>query len=376
MESFMFCRKKMPLHLFPLLALLFWSAPAGALPRTTADLAAITNNLLETSVSYGAIPSLYRPRYYRVMEADLSMDPKDPVFIVMFPDGPRIYPQRIMVWHLVVNEVINDAAYAVTYCPTTGTMAAYDTSMHGLNLILDPEGRLYEGNAVLIDRNSGSLWLQQAGIAFDGPLMGRGLPLIPVYWTTWDAAKRVFPHAPVLGVPTGSKRPYSRDPYGNYLKKGTYYDNDRLVYRVSRLDNRLPRKAPVLGLELKGALVAIDINYVKKKGAVNFFLGPDPLLAVHDRRLDVIRIYNRQVWAKPSLFAYHQGALIDLGTRTRWDPATGKALEGNMQGASMTQYFGMYAMWFSWYVVNPETFLIPGPGEVPQNILDTTPLDQ
>lgn len=368
--------KKISLYLFPLLALLLWPALAGALPRTTADLTAITNNLLETSVSYGAIPSLYRPRYDRVMEADLSMDPKDPVFIVMFPDGPRIYPQRIMVWHLVVNEVINDTAYAVTYCPTTGTMAAYDTSMHGLNLILDPEGRLYEGNAVLIDRNTGSLWLQQAGIAFDGPLMGRGLPLVPVYWTTWDAAKRVFPQAPVLGVPTGSKRPYSRDPYGNYLKKDTYYDNDRLVYRVSRLDNRLPRKAPILGLELKGALVAIDINYVKKKGVVNFFLGPDPLLAVHDQRLDVIRVYNRQVWAKPSLFAYDQGALIDIETRTRWDPATGKALEGNMQGASMTQYFGMYAMWFSWYAVNPETFLIPGPGEVPQKMLDTTPLDQ
>lgn len=372
MESTMF--RMIPLCLFFLL--LLCPAPSGALPKSSADLAAITNNLLETSVGYGAIPSLYRPRYDRVMEADLSMEREDPVFIVMFPSGPRIYPQRIMVWHLVVNEVINDTAYAVTYCPITGTLAAYDTSMQGLNLILDPEGRLYQGNAVLIDRNSGSLWLQQLGMAFEGPLMGRGLPLVPVYWTTWGAAKRAFPQALVLGIPTGSRRPYSRDPYGNYLKKGTYYDNDQLVYRVGRLDKRLHRKTPILGLELNGALVGIDIGYVKKKGAVNFFLGPEPLLAVHDRQLDVVRVFNRHIWQKPSLFAYHQGVLIDLGTRTRWNPATGRALEGNMQGASMKQYFGIYSMWFAWYAVNPETFLIPGPGEVSQELLNTTPLDK
>lgn len=347
-----------------------------AIPKNARELAAITDKLLQTSVTYGAIPSLYRPEYVRVIDADLAMDRNDPVFIVQFPDGPRIYPQRILVWHIVINEVFDDIAYAITYCPITGTLAAYRSDFGGINLIFDAEGRLFDGNAVLIDRNSGSLWLQMLGIAFDGPMRERGMPTLPVFWTTWSAAKRVYPNAPVLAVPKEGTRAYARDPYGNYLKKGTYYDNDLLGYKVARRDKRFHVKSPMLGMELNGNLLAVDINYVKKKGAVNFFLGPEPLLAVHDRALDVVRIYNRQLWDKPSLFVYDQGQLIDLTTRSIWNPATGKAVRGNMENASMKEYYGIYAMWYSWFSINPETYTIPGPGEVPSDTLKLQPLAQ
>ena len=349
-----------------------WTAPVSARPQNLRQLSEITNKLTETSVSYGAIPALYRPRYDRVQDADLNMSQEDVVFVVMLPGGPRIYPQRFMVWHQVVNELIDDVAYAVTYCPITGTLMAYNASMNGLNLIFDLEGRLYDGNSVLIDRNSGSLWLQETGMAFEGPLLGRGMPTIPVFWTTWGAARRVYPDAPVLAQPRGS-RPYGRDPYGSYLKKNTYYDNDILVYPVQRLDRRFARKTPMLCLEYENFLLAVDIAYVKKKGAVNFFLGPSALLAVHDPRLDVVRVYNRQIWAEPFLFVSQYGRLVDINTRSVWDPATGKALDGNMRGASMKQYFGGYSMWFAWYSLNPETLVIPGPGEVPADLLSLTP---
>lgn len=354
---------------------LFWSlwpAPLAARPQNLQQLADITKKLTETNVSYGAIPSLYRPRYDRVQDADLSMSQNEVVFVVMLPNGPHLYPQRFMVWHQVVNELIDDMAYAVTYCPITGTLSAYNASMNGLNLIFDLEGRLYDGNSVLVDRNSGSLWLQETGMAFDGPLLGRGMPTIPVFWTTWGAARRVYPNAPVLAQPRGT-RPYGRDPYGSYLKKGTYYDNDILAYPVQHMDRRFPRKTVMLCLEYGEFLLAIDVAYVKKKGAVNFFLGPSALLAVHDPRLDVVRVFNRQIWAEPFLFVSQYGRLTDLNTRSLWDPATGQALEGNMRGASMKQTFGSYSMWFAWYSLNPETFVIPGPGEVPADLLSLNP---
>lgn len=350
--------------------------PASAIPKSMEELSRITDKLLQTSVTYGAIPSLFRPKFGRIMDADLAMESAEPVFIVVFPDGPRAYPQRIMAWHMVVNEVVRDVGYAVTYCPITGSVAAYKSQMEGTNLIFDAEGRLYDGNAVLIDRNTGSLWLQLLGMAFEGPLTGRGMPMLPVFWTTWGAVKRVYPDIPVLTAPAGSRRPYARDPYGNYLKTDTYYDNDTLIYPVRYSDQRLPRKAQILGLEHRGMLLAIDVAYVRKKGTVNFFLGDTPLLAVHDKRLDVVRVYNRHIWDKPSLFVYDNGLLVDIATRTRWDPSTGKALEGNLKGASMQQLYGMYSMWFAWFDINPETYLIPGPGEVPADVLHLTPLDQ
>lgn len=341
---------------------------AEARPRSLQELAAINGKLIETGVKYGSIPSLYRPRYDRIQDANLSLSDDEIVFVVMMPDGPRIYPQRIMVWHQVINEITDGGAYAITYCPTTGTLMAYDASMGGLNLIFDTEGRLYDGNSVLIDRNSGSLWLQETGMAFDGPLLGRGLPTLPVFWTNWGAAKRTFPKARVLAKPPGNK-PYGRDPYGNYQRKGTYYDNDRLIYPVERLDKRFARKTPMLCMEYEGYLIAIDIGYVKKKGAVNFFVGPNALLAAYDPGLEVVRVFNRQIWAEPFLFVPQHGKLMDLATRSIWDAATGAALDGNMKGASMPQFYGGYSMWFAWYSMNPETLVIPGPGEVQSNLL-------
>jgi hypothetical protein len=351
------------------------ATPVQPRPKNLQQLADISNKLTETNVAYGAIPALYRPEYIRVQEADLNMDQSEIVFVVILPDGPRIYPQRLLVWHQLVNEVINDDAYAITYCPTTGTLMAYNASMNGLNLIFDLEGRLYDGNSVLIDRNSGSLWLQETGMAFDGPLLGRGMPTLPVFWTSWGAARRVYPNAYVLAQPHGN-RAYGRDPYGSYFKKGNYYDNDILVYPVKLLDKRFHKKTPMLCLEYAELLLGIDINYVKKMGAVNFFLGAAPLLAVHDQLLDVVRVYDRRIWTDPFLFVSQYGRLIDLNTRSVWDTATGRAIEGNMQGSSMKQYFGGYSMWFAWYSMNPETFVIPGPGEVPANLLSLTPPGQ
>lgn len=340
----------------------------SARPKNIQELSAIAGDLLVTKIEYGAIPSLYRPRFESVKSADLNMTKESIVFVVMMPDGPRIYPQSIMVWHQVVNELIDDHAYVVTYCPTTGTLMAYDAGMNGLNLIFDADGRLYDGNTILIDRNSGSLWLQEMGMAFEGPLLGRGMPTLPVFWTTWAAARKVYPEAKVMINPPGN-RPYGHDPYGNYLKKGTYYDNDILIYPLKRMDRRFHRKTQMLCLEINGVLLGIDISYVKKNGAVNFFLGPLALLAVHDTQLDVVRVFERNIWADPFLFIKQYGKLVDINTKSVWNAATGQAREGNMKGAQLKQYYGGYSMWLAWYSLNPETFVIPGPGEVPAKLL-------
>ncbi len=354
---------------FILTFLLTLPSKAFAVPKSLEALSAISNKLVGTDVAHGAIGSFYRPAFIRMMDADLSLQPNEPVFVVAFPEGTRIYPQRIMVWHQVVNELMGKNAYAVTYCPITGSLATYKTSLDGIDLFFDVQGSLYGGNSVLIDRNTGSLWLQGLGMAFEGPLTGRGLAKVPVFWTTWGAAKRFYKDVPVLATPTKSRKAYGRDPYGNYLKTGTYYDNDTLAFPVEYSDLRLAYKAPVLGLEFNNYRLAVDIAYVKKQGAVNFFLGDVPLLAVHDRKLDVVRIFNRQVWDKPSLFIMQYGKLIDISSKSQWDFSTGVALEGNMKDASMAQYYGIYSMWFNWYNLNPETYLIPGPGEVPKDVL-------
>jgi len=39
----------------------------------------------------------------------------------------------------------------------------------------------------------------------------------------------------------------------------------------------------------------------------------------------------------------------------------------------MKEIFGIYAMWFAWFSMNPETLIVPGPGEVDKSLLVDAP---
>ena len=292
-----------------------------AMPRTMQELRGITDQLIKTGLVHGDIPSLNSPSFVAVREASMALEANDPVFVVPLPDGVRIYPQKILVWHEVVNEIVKGQPFCITYCPLSGCLAVYAAQADNQNLILDAEGRLYNNNAVLIDRNTGSLWSQLLGVAFDGPLTGTGLRILPSYWTTWGYAREFYPDAKVLQTPRGGWRNYNRDPYGSYLTPGNYYDDERVLYPLTRLDSRLSAKTRILGLEIDNNFMAVDVGYIRKAKVVNFYSGLTPLVALYDSRLDVARVYERSVWEghSPALFVWQDGVLRDVQTRSEWD---------------------------------------------------------
>lgn len=342
---------------------------ALATPRSPEDLDAIRNDLADNPISYGSIPALNQSKYIPMQDANLTMEKEDVVFVVFFPDGPRIYPQKYMVWHEVLNEFIDGKSYCLTYSPISGCLAAYKTDFENVQLLFDTEGRLYNCNNVLIDRNTGSLWIQLLGLAFDGPLAGKGLEYMPVWWSDWEHVYKAYPKAQVLERPR-TRKPYGRDPFGSYLTSGNYYDNDRIPFPVkySDHDKRIPPKNRVIGIEHDNLMMAVDESYVREKKVVNFFFGPTPMLAILDPRLNNVRIFDRTVWDDPILFTNKNGRLVDVETGTIWS-YDGKALSGNLQGASMDEFFGIYAFWFAWYAFHPETLLVPGPSIVPDSAL-------
>lgn len=344
-----------------LAALLCLAVPAAAGPRTDDDLKQLAGQLLETGVKPDAIPALYRPEYTTTISAALSLEDPEPVFVVRLPDGPRIYPQRIMVWHEVINEVVGDATFCITYSPLTGVLAAYRGQAGRFMTTFGVDGRLLYNNTVLFDRASGSLWSQLLGIAIDGPLRGKVLQRIPAWWTTWGLARAALPDARVLATPTAIRRSYGKDPYGSYLLPGTYYDDDRIMYAVPKLDRRMKPKTPILGMDMQGQQLAIDVPAVRKDGVANIDQGPTPLLAVVDRRLDVIRVYDRTVWGKPATFALKKGSsnrLVDTESGSEWS-IDGKAEAGPMKGAVLNELIPVNAMWFAWSSFHPATLVVP-----------------
>lgn len=332
--------------------------PPGML--TEARLDAMAKAIHETGVTRDSIAPIDRPVFVSVTDANLSMEPNDHVFILETTDPPRIYPQMTMVWHGVVNEVEGAGAHktfrSVTYCPLTGTVAAYSGTIGDINTSFGTDGGLLNNNFVLYDRVTGSLWTQLAGLCLKGPLKGKRLQPTPLLWTTYGRAVARYPRAQVLSRATGFRRDYSKDPYGSYARNGTYYDNAVIVHPVARMDNRQHPKEKVLGLILPEMVVAVVKKSLWHAGAANFDAGAFPIVSFWDDDLQAPRLFDRRVDGQALRFAKLPQGIYDSATQTLWSP-TGEGLQGRLAGRRLLRLPSWESMWYAWYAFFPETRL-------------------
>ncbi len=355
--------------------------PSAAPGFSIGDLRKLADVIARTGVAPDSIPALYRPQFLSVSDASLSMDDDEVVFIVEYPDGRiRVYPQRIMVWHEVVNDVLPDASgnmpprpapgmpasgdntYTVTYSPLTGAVVAFRSMAGRFPSTFGVTGNLLNANTVLYDRVSRSLWSQLLAVCIEGPLRGRRLERIPVLWARWSGVKKRYAgKAEVMSRSTGYKRSYGKDPYGSYKIGGTYYEDVRLLFAVSRLDNRLPPKKRVLGLEMEDDYGAVLHDSVREARVINFTLGLTPLAAFYDAELEAVRVFDRRppgAGDKALTFEIFEDKLVDKETRSEWTPE-GNCIYGKWRDKSLTAFYSMDSMWFAWSAFHKGTRIFP-----------------
>ena len=329
-----------------------------------------------TGVGFDSIPALMRPEFLSVSDASLSMEHDEQVFIVEYPTGlVRIYPQRIMVWHEVVNDVLPDPGgavvrkdtplsaldgFTITYCPITGSVSAFYSMAGRYPSSFGVTGELYNSNTLLYDRATRSTWSQLTATCIDGPLINKRLSRIQVLWSSWKGAMARYPDAQVLSRSTGYNRSYGRDPYGSYLRAGNYYDDLRILFPIARNDNRLPPKKRILGLEIEGIFGAVDKQVVRDARVVNMTLGLTPLVAVYDQVLGAVRVFDARVEGLDTSlqFEIFENKLIDTETRSEWDDE-GNCVYGRLRGKKLAPMYSMDSMWFAWAAFYPQTIILP-----------------
>ncbi|MFB6360765.1 MAG: DUF3179 domain-containing (seleno)protein, partial [Halobacteriales archaeon] len=59
----------------------------------------------------------------------------------------KAYPQNVLVWHEITNDVIDGDPISVTYCPLTGTVQGFDRGETTLGV----SGRLLNNNLIMYD---------------------------------------------------------------------------------------------------------------------------------------------------------------------------------------------------------------------------------
>lgn len=298
------------------------------------------------------IPPIDNPKYQGVEDAEDFLNEKDVVFILNYKDTVKIYPQKVLVWHEIVNEEIKGEKISVTYCPLTGSTIAYRGHIKKINkeTTYGTSGKLLNSNLVMYDRKTDSYIPQILGVGINGDLEGVRLDTFPMLWTTWELAKQKYPNAQVLTDNTGFFRNYNRDPYGSYIESGNYYDSRSVLFPLMNKDSRLREKEVVIGVRGKDAQLAILKNTLRSEKVKNFQVGNEKIVAFYDDSLDAVRIFSRELRGESLSFSLNDNKILDnLGNE--W------GVEGKSSQGELMWIDSFDVMWFSWVAFFPETEL-------------------
>ncbi len=147
------------------------------------------------------IPSIDGPEFETVAEADSWLKDADLVLGLELNGVVKAYPVKILNWHEIVNDYLNETPIAVTYCPLCNSGLVFVRPIVK-NQVLEfgVSGRLYKSDLVMYDRQTGSLWSQIEGRAIVGPLAGEAerLQLLPIDVVPWGSWKQQHPDTLVL----------------------------------------------------------------------------------------------------------------------------------------------------------------------------------
>jgi hypothetical protein len=299
------------------------------------------------------IPSIDHPRFARSDTWDALQYDDDNLVIGVEVNGiRRAYPFQVLVWHEIVNDVVDDKALLITYCPLCGTGIVFERYIDDEPVEFGVSGKLYNSDMLMYDRKTDSYWAQVTGTAVVGELTGAVLPLYPMKIMTWGDWKETFPDSEVLTKETGFMRDYGRDPYLGY------YESNSVWFSVSATDDRLHMKERVTGIEVDGpAFGAYADDNVVEFGPVNDVVGETPLLVVADPRAgNSVRVFDREIDGQILTFRLSGNGLEDVETGSTWSFA-GEAVSGDLAGALLAERTPVKGFWFAWFAFHQDTEL-------------------
>lgn len=330
--------------LLPLAEAAAGGPPTGPAPLASAPLERFWNEHLSGGPGKDGIPSIDQPRFIPADQADAWLQPGDRVIGVYENGEAKAYPQRIVVWHEIVNDRVGGKNLSITYCPLTGTALGFVRGETEFGV----SGLLVNSNLIMYDRATDSDWPQILGTAVQGPDKGKGLRPLRVFWTNWQRWRTRHPDTAVLSKDTGHIRNYRRDPYGSYNPRSGYYAEDApAAFPVMHRSDHYPPKHVIFGFRTANEAVAVDRRALAAHGTLRYHGEAADFLILHDPGLDTAWIYRGPSGKLPADDALRDLRFTAAGPRSA-------ALAG------LRPVPGFEAMWFAWYAYYPNTAVVGG----------------
>jgi hypothetical protein len=326
------------------------------------------------------IPPIDNPVFETIGEASDWLADHEPVIAlgVLDKEGTvastgRAYPLQILIWHEIVNDLLDDVPMLVTFCPLCNTSVVFDRR-------LEPEaedatvydfgttGNLRFSDLVMWDRQTESWWQQVTGDAIVGELAGQQLTMIPSQILGFAAFRDAWPDGQVLSRSTGFERPYGNNPYPGYD------DIASSPFRFDQeSDDRLPAMQRVVGVEIDEESVAYLIDDEDHTAVVNdeiagtpvaVFIGPgaasalDAVVIAEGRDAGQAGVFERTLDGEVLTFRLDGDTIRDEQTNSTWS-LSGESLDGPRKGDRLVPLAHVVVFWFAWAAFRPDTRIHP-----------------
>ena len=314
------------------------------------------------------IRSIDKPQFDQVGDVTWLED-DEPVLSLTVGDETRAYPVRILMWHEIVNDVVDGIPVAVTYCPLCNSGVAFDRRVQGKATTFGVSGLLYADNLVMYDRRTETLWPQLTGAASIGTLTGEVLDAIPMGVVGWAQFREEHPDAPVLNRVTGVSANYGANPYVGYDDP----DSEPYFELPGEPDSRLPIKARVIGLGSGDDAVAVTRELLAEEGVQQVSVGDRELVLFHaagqvsaldesevaeGEEIGTVLVFDRRLDSRLLDFAPStDGTFRDEQTGSVWN-IFGRAVSGPLSGRELTAAQHLDTFWFAWAAFQPDTDLV------------------
>lgn len=323
---------------------------------------------------FDSIPAVNKPLF--VAPASASIGAAEPVVALALGREARAYPVRYLLYHEVVNDVVDGTPVVVTYCPLCDSAASFVRRVRGRTLTFGVSGQLEYANLRMFDRETLSRWQQITGRAVGGRLEGarlRPLASAVVSWASWRTA---HPRGRVLAPPSDAFS-YGIDPYHGYDGGGPAAPSPILATGAeperANGGGALPPKRRVVGVASDGGALAFALPASDGRAALaRARLDGQPVVAFFRRGTALTgRAYrlsrsppgwSATVWlarldGRELEFRMAGASYADVRSGSRFD-FFGRGVSGPLAGRQLTAVPQQTSYWFAWHYFHPRTIVV------------------
>ena len=237
----------------------------------------------------------------------------------------------------------------------------FDPYHNGRRLTFGFHG-IWQGVAVLYDKQTRSLWMHLTGECIDGPLEGAQLKLITGRHVQWQEWRRDHPETQVMAEDIAFRRRYFTE---QSARRGNDYFPPGFDPTIDNRDQRLPPSALCYGIRADGKTKAYPFASLMQagQGVVNDRVGETPVVILFEADTRSAAAHSRRLGGKVLEFKRDQdGLVIDVASGSQFD-RDGRCIAGEYQGQRLPSVIGVQAEWYGWFATYPDTLLFELPPE-------------